>query len=277
VPIGQIVLLMGLGGLAALGAVVAIRRERLLDRRLLAPAVLSRNAAEVVMSTAGINALILLPLSVMSAILQAAPLLAAAGAALFLGERVGWRRWTAICVGLVGVLLILRPGAGAPAGEDFTLGVICGLVSVLAVAFRDLATRATPPGITTLQLAFWGYATTILAGILLNLLRAEPWVWPDRTGWLMLAGAQLLGIIFYYTLTLALMIGESSVVVPFRYTRLAFALALGVGVLGESVDVLMLVGLVLVTGSGLYTLLREARLRRSPPGPGGSHKALPRL
>jgi drug/metabolite transporter (DMT)-like permease len=224
---------------------------------------------------AGITALVLLPLSLFSSILQAAPLVAAAGAALFLGERVGWRRWTAICVGLAGVLLILRPGSasltGGPGGDTMALGLACAVLSVLSVALRDLATRATPDGITTLQLVFWGYTTTILSGLLLTVIQAEPWVWPDADAWLMLFGAQLLGITFYYTLTLALMIGESSVVVPFRYSRLVFALALGVGVLGERVDAIMLVGLVLVTGSGLYTLLREAQLRRArgfqPPLP----------
>lgn len=261
VPVGQVLLLLGLGGAAFFALVAGLRGERLLDPRLLSRPVVLRNTAEIVSSTAGITALVLLPLSLISSILQAAPLLAAAGAALFLGERVGWRRWTAICVGLAGVLLILRPGSAGMAGLAFGIG--CAIISVIAVAFRDLATRATPAGITTLQLAFWGYATTIVSGLLLTGLRGEPWVWPDAQGWLMLAFAQVLGITFYYTLTLALMIGESSVVVPFRYSRLVFALALGVGVLGERVDALMLVGLLLVTGSGLYTLLREARLARA--------------
>lgn len=262
VPVGQILLMLGIGGAVFFGAAAMLRGERLLDPRLKSRAVLLRNAAEVVSSTAGITALVLLPLTVISSVLQAAPLLAAAGAALFLGERVGWRRWTAICVGLAGVLLILRPGSAGMEGAGSTLGLWCAVLAVACVALRDLATRATPGGITTLQLAFWGYATTVVSGLLLTGLRGEPWIWPGANDWAMLAVAQVLGITFYYTLTLALMIGESSVVVPFRYSRLVFALALGVGVLGETVDALMLLGLLLVTGSGLYTLLREARLAR---------------
>ena len=88
-------------------------------------------------------------------------------------------------------------------------------------------------------------------------------VWPDPKSWAMLAGAQALGITFYYTLTLALRLGQSSAVVPFRYSRLVFALALGVLVLGERIDAAMIAGLALVTAAGLYTLLREARLARS--------------
>lgn len=271
VPVGQLLLMLGLGGAAFFAAAAALRKESLRDRRLLTRPVLLRNAAEVAASMSGITALVLLPLSLFSSIFQAAPLIAAAGAALFLRERVGWRRWTAICIGLAGVLLILHPGGAGGSAVPSAFGIVCAIVAVLAVALRDLATRATPPGLTTLQLAFWGYATTIVSGVSLTMLRAEPWVWPDAPGWLMLAVAQVLGITFYYTLTLALMIGESSVVVPFRYSRLVFALALGVGVLGETVDALMLVGLLLVTGSGLYTLLREAKLARAR----GSHPTLP--
>jgi drug/metabolite transporter (DMT)-like permease len=263
VPVGQIVLVLGIGGAAVFVAIARLRGERLLDRRLLSRPVLLRNAAEIVSNGAGVTALVLLPLSLISSVLQAAPLLVAAGAALFLGERVGWRRWTAICIGLTGVLLILRPGSAALAGTGSSLGLWCAILAMAAIACRDLATRATPAGITTLQLAFWGYSASILTGIVLTLLRQEPWVWPTPSAWAMLLVAQALGITFYYTLTLALMIGESSVVVPFRYSRLVFALALGVGVLGETVDGWMLLGLLLVTGSGLYTLLREARLRRA--------------
>jgi drug/metabolite transporter (DMT)-like permease len=182
VPVGQLLLMLGLGGGAFFAAAAALRKESLRDRRLLTRPVLLRNAAEVVASMSGITALVLLPLSLFSSIFQAAPLVAAAGAALFLRERVGWRRWTAICIGLAGVLLILHPGGAGGSAVPSAFGIVCAIVAVLAVALRDLATRATPPGLTTLQLAFWGYATTIISGVFLTVLRAEPWVWPDAQG-----------------------------------------------------------------------------------------------
>jgi drug/metabolite transporter (DMT)-like permease len=151
----------------------------------------------------------------------------------------------------------LRSGA-----VDFNPAVWLAVLAVIGVAARDLATRATSAAISTLQLAFWGYALSIPSGIILYFVLGQTFVRPTAGQWLYLAGAQVLGITFYYVLTLVLRIGEASAVVPFRYSRLVFALALGVGVLGERPDIWMLAGSALVIASGLYTLTREARLRR---------------
>jgi len=258
IPVGQIVLLMGIGGSLFFAAASGLLRQPLWNQGLTSRPVLLRSAAEMVSTMAGIAGLVLIPLSLASSILQAAPILVTVGAALFLGERVGWRRWCAIAVGLVGVMLILQPGA-----QGLNPGVWLSVLAVICVAARDLATRVIRTSITTLQLAFWGYGLSIPSGLLLLAIQRSTLVWPDADSWALLAGAQALGITFYYTLTLALRLGQSSAVVPFRYTRLVFALALGVLVLGERVDAVMLLGLALVTLSGLYTLLREARLARA--------------
>jgi len=265
VPVGQILILFGFGGAVFYGVLSLVLRQPVWSAELISRPVILRNGAEMVSTMTGLTALTLLPLSLVSSILQAAPILVTIGAALVLGEKVGWRRWSAILVGIVGVILILRPGTDA-----FNPAVWLSVIAVVALAARDLATRATSTRISTLQLAFWGYALTIPSGLILHAVLGQPMTWPAPGDWAKLAGAQLLGIVFYYTLTLALRIGEASVVVPFRYSRLVFALALGVLVLGESVDALMLVGLALVTASGLYTLLREARRRsgeRASPAP----------
>lgn len=259
-PVGQILVILGLGGTVFFALVSISLRQPIWSSVLLSRPVLLRNGAEMVSTMAGVTALTLIPLSMASSILQAAPILVTLGAAVVLREKVGWRRWSAILVGIFGVMLIIRPGA-----EGFNAAVWLAVVAVIALAFRDLATRAASTAISTLQLAFWGYGLSVPSGLILSLLRAQPWHWPGTNAVWMLAAAQVLGIVFYYCLTLALRLGESSVVVPFRYSRLIFALALGVGVLGETVDGLMLLGLLLVTASGLYTLLREARLRRASP------------
>ena len=259
-PVGQILVVLGLGGTGFFALVSLVLRQPLWSPVLLSRPVLLRNGAEMVSTMAGVTALTLIPLSLASSILQAAPILVTLGAAVFLREKVGWRRWSAILVGIAGVMMIIRPGA-----EGVSAAVWLAVLAVVALAFRDLATRATSAAISTLQLAYWGYGLSIPSGLILSGLMLQPWVWPEREAVWMLLGAQVLGIVFYYCLTLALRLGESSVVVPFRYSRLVFALALGVGVLGETVDWLMLVGLALVTASGLYTLLREARLRRAFP------------
>ena len=258
IPVGQIVLTLGIGGSLFFALVSALLRQPLWNQGLKSRPVLLRSAAEMISTMAGITGLVLIPLSLASSILQAAPLLVTIGAALFLGEKVGWRRWTAILVGLIGVMLILQPGA-----QGLNPGVWLSVLAVICVAARDLATRVIRASITTLQLAFWGYGLSIPSGLLLLAIQRPTLVWPDPKATAMLAGAQALGITFYYTLTLALRLGQSSAVVPFRYSRLVFALALGVLVLGERIDAAMIAGLALVTASGLYTLLREARLARS--------------
>ncbi len=257
VPVGQLLMMLGVGGAGFFAAVSVALRRSLWTPVLTSRPVLLRNGAEMIATMTGLTALTLLPLSLVSSVLQAAPLLVTIGAAVVLREAVGWRRWGATLVGLAGVMLILRPGAAG-----FDPAVWLSVIAVVALAARDLATRATSAAISTLQLAFWGYGLSIPSGVILFVLLGQPLVWPGPGDWAMLAGAQVLGIVFYYTLTLALRIGESAVVVPFRYSRLVFALALGVLVLGERVDGLMLAGLALVTASGLYTLLREARVQR---------------
>lgn len=258
IPVGQIVLTLGIGGSLFFALVSALLRQPLWNPGLTSRPVLLRSAAEMISTMAGVTGLVLIPLSLASSILQAAPLLVTIGAALFLGEKVGWRRWTAIGVGLIGVMLILQPGA-----LGYNPGVWLSVLAVICVAARDLATRVIRASITTLQLAFWGYGLSVPSGLLLLAIQRPTLVWPDPGATAMLAGAQALGITFYYTLTLALRLGQSSAVVPFRYSRLVFALALGVLVLGERIDAAMIAGLALVTASGLYTLLREARLARS--------------
>lgn len=258
VPVGQILLMLGLGGAGFFGLVTIILGQRFWSADLTSGPFVLRSAAEMFSTMVGVTALTLIPLSLASAILQAAPLLVTIGAALFLGEQVGWRRWTAIGVGLIGVMFILRPGT-----EGFNPAVWLAVAAVVALAVRDLATRATTMRITTLQITFWGYFLSIPAGLIVLFIMGQDMVALSGAAWLLLAGAQVLGITFYYALIVALRIGEASVVVPFRYSRLVFALALGVFVLDEQIDGLMMVGLILVTGSGLYTFMREAQRQRA--------------
>jgi drug/metabolite transporter (DMT)-like permease len=257
VPMGQILFVLGAGGLVAMFAVARVRGVRLLDRRLLAPPVVVRNVAEMFTQIFGFGALALLPLSVVTSIGQSAPIVTTLVAALFLGETVGWRRWSAIAVGLAGVLLILRPGSAA-----FEPAMILSFAAVLCVAARDLATRRVPAELSVWQLNFWGYVTTLPAALVLLLAADIPPVWPEPRDWALILAAMVCGVVFYATLTMALRMGESSVVVPFRYTRLVFVLILAAVFLGERPDAVMLLGTALVTGAGLYTLLREARTRR---------------
>ncbi len=258
VPTGQILLVLGLFGGGAFVAMARARGVRLISPVLLSWPVMLRNLAEIFGTMSFVTALSLIPLSTAAAIVQATPLMMTLGAAVLLRESVGWRRWSAIAVGFAGVLLILRPGMAA-----FDANALFAVAGVIALAVRDMAARYVPAQVGTLQLSAYGFSVLLPAGALLLLLPGGgALVMPDGPQALLLAGAVVFGVGGYYAVTLAVRTGEVSVVTPFRYARLVFATLAGMVAFGERPDAATLVGAALIVGSGLYTLLREARLRR---------------
>ena len=189
-----------------------------------------------------------------AAILQATPLVVVAGAVVVFGERVGWRRWTAIAVGFAGVLLVLRP-----TGAALQPAALFALIGMLGFAGRDLATRAAKPTVTNAQLGVLGFSVIIVAGIIVHLITQAPLTAPPVAAATRLIGAALVGTLAYASLTTAMRTGEVGVVTPFRYTRLVFALILGGVFFGEQPDSLMLAGSALIVGSGIFTLLRSRK------------------
>ena len=256
-PVGQILLVLGTGG-AVIFSILALRQSRrLFSRDLFARPVLLRNAGELVGTLGFVTAIALTPLSSASAILQATPLAVTLGAALFLGEQVGWRRWSAIGLGFLGVLLVIRPGLAG-----FEPASLFAVMAVFGLAARDLATRATPPNVTSLQLSAYAFAMLVPLGAAL-LAFGPGTLQPVPTPTLLrLAGALGFGVTAYYAIVAAMRMGEVSVITPFRYARLIFALIIGTLVFGERPDGWTLAGAALIIGSGLYTFAREAQLRR---------------
>jgi len=255
-PVGQIIMAIGLGGAAIFAAICARRGRRLFTRDLLARPVLLRNTGEMAGTMCFVTAIALTPLSSASAILQATPLAVTLGAALFLGEPVGWRRWSAILVGFAGVLMVVRPGlAGFAPASLFAVGAVIGL------ALRDLATRAVPAAISSMQLSAYAFVTLVPTGAIL-LAFGEGAVMPAAVQLRDLGLALGCGVAAYYAIVAAMRVGEVAVVTPFRYTRLVFALVIGVAVFAERPDAWTLAGAAVIVASGLYTLMREARLGR---------------
>ncbi|WP_176518622.1 DMT family transporter [Rhodobacter maris] len=255
-PVGEVLALMGIGG-TVIFAVLALRNgDRLLSRDLLNPAVIGRNFGELVGTLAFVCAVAFTPLAQASAILQATPLAVTLGAALFLGEKVGWRRWSAILVGFIGVLVVIRPGTAG-----FSVLSLFAVVAVVGLAARDVITRRVPRSITSMQLATYGFATCIPAGAALLLLQGPP-VPLSLSDVAQLGAALVVGTAGYYALIAAMRIGEVAVITPFRYTRLIFAVAIGWTVFAEHPDQWTLIGGLIIVASGLYTLARErARAR----------------
>jgi drug/metabolite transporter (DMT)-like permease len=257
-PLGQILLVMGVAGIVVFGAMARMRGEALVPRAFVAPAMLVRSGFEVAGRLFYALSLALTTLSATSAILQATPLVVIAGAAVIFGETVGWRRWAAVLVGFVGVLIILKPGMAG-----FSALSLLAVAGLIGFAGRDLATRAAPKGLSNRQLGVLGFAMLGIAGGLILIWTGGARL-PDLRECGLVGGATVFGILGYHALTGAMRTGEVSAVTPFRYTRLVFAMILAVVVFGERPDKWTLIGAALVVGSGLYGLTRARRQTNRP-------------
>ncbi len=231
------------------------------------PSVALRTVCELGATISFLTALAHMPLANISAVLQALPLAVTMGAALFLGETVGWRRWIAIGVGFLGVVVIVRPGF-----EGFNAYSLLALLSVCFCAVRDLATRHVPAEVPSFLVSLVTAASVTIAGGLLIPLEGG-WT-PMTSGNVgLLALASVLLIVGYQFIIMSMRVGDISFIAPFRYTALLWAILLGFVLFGDVPDTVMIVGSLIVVGSGLYTLYRERAVGTHRPaaestGPG---------
>ncbi len=250
-PVGQVMAFFGGGGALFFGLWAKAKGQRFFDPALFTAPFIARLVAEAVATVCFVTALALIDLSLLSAIIQANPLLVTIGAVFFFGQSVGWRRWIAILIGLGGVLLIVRPGAAG-----FEPAALLAVGAAIGLAVRDLATRAIPESVSTLLLAAWGFASVCASGLAILAVQGDTAI-PNPTVALYLIGGLAFVLVAYYAITAAMRVGEIAVVTPFRYTRLVFALVLAVAVFGERPDAWTLIGAGIVIATGLYTLWRE--------------------
>ncbi|WP_315975661.1 DMT family transporter [Phyllobacterium sp. A18/5-2] len=218
-----------------------------------------RVIGEVVGTVSFLVALVHVPLALTSAILQALPLVVTMGAAMFFGEPVGWRRWVAIAVGFTGVLIIVRPGNDGVSPYIFLV-----VITVIFAALRDLATRKVPKAIPVLMISALTSVGVSLAGVAM-IGPLGGWTPMTLTNTLLLTLAACCVIVAYHFIILAMREGEISFVAPFRYTSLIWAIVLGFLFFGDLPDLPMIIGSIIVIGSGLYTLYRERTVNRMKP------------
>ncbi|MGR3484673.1 MAG: DMT family transporter [Paracoccaceae bacterium] len=256
-PIGQVIATLGLGG-AAVFALWMQLRGGLRHTAWTHPLVLLRTACEALGTVCFVTALNRVGISTSSAILQATPLVAAPLAAWWLGQAIGPRRWAAILIGLLGVLLILRPGL-----EGFRSEALFAVIAMTMLALRDVITRALGPAVPGPLLSVHAFAGLVPAGLLLLLLTSTAPVAPDAGQWGLLAAAVVIGVVAYVFIVGATRIGDVAVISPFRYTRLPFALLIGIAVFQERPDAPTLIGAGVVVASGVYAFWREARAARA--------------
>ncbi len=260
VPVGQIISLLGIGGSFVFGTIVIAQKRALFERAMLSGPVVTRGIGEIIGTMCFVSAIVFTPLSTASAILQATPLVVTLGAALFLGETVGWRRWSAITVGFIGVLMIIRPGF-----EGFSPLSLLALGGVFGLAARDVATRKVEANLSTMQLSFLGFLVLIPAGVIMLFITGDT-AETMNLRILGLMGASIAIAVFaYYAIVAAMRVGEVSFVSPFRYSRLIFALIIGITFFDERPDLFTLVGASIIVASGIYTVLRERKQRRKSP------------
>lgn len=214
------------------------------------PLHLLRGALSVMMIATFAYALRSLPLSTVYTLFFAAPLMITALSVPMLGEHVGPRRWTAIAIGLLGVLVVLRP-----TGEGmFTLSGLAVLAAAAGYALSAITVRVLSRTDSTQSMVFWMLAM-LAAGA--GTLAAPGWVaLQPAHGWI-IAGVGLAGALGQYAITEAFRHGEASVVAPLEYTALAWGLGLDLLLWGVLPDAVTWLGAAIIVLSGLYLLHRE--------------------
>jgi S-adenosylmethionine uptake transporter len=250
VPVGQIIFFRG---------IVATTLTAFIARKVLAQAFLALQKGVVVRSlsdVAGtilfITALMHIPIANLTAVMQAVPLLVIAFAALFLGEKVGWRRILAILLGLTGVLFIVKP---SPASFTIYDGLSLGLI--VAVALRDIFTRRLNFDVPTMIIVFANAVFVMLSG--LALYPFEHWVALAPRHLLLIACGGMFLSLGYVCMVSTIRMGDISATAIYRYSVVLFALLSGMLVFGEFPDQWAIIGIALIVLSGIYALLREMR------------------
>ncbi len=194
----------------------------------------------------------LLGLIEVHAVFACYPLLVAALSGPVLGERVGWRRWTAIGVGFIGVLTILAPGVSVIDPK-----AIVPFVAALMFALYGLLTRYVARRDTAATSFFWtgtvGSIAMTLAGI---------WFWEPMSGdaWVWMITLCITGAAGHYTLIKCYEVAEASAVQPFAYLQLFFVTGIGIFIFGETIRLNVALGGALVVGAGLFTLWRQRKV-----------------
>ena len=209
-----------------------------------------RILAEIGTTVTFLTALKHMPLANVTAILQSLPLAITMAAAIFLGEPVGWRRWSAICLGFTGVLIIIRPGLAG-----FNSYSLLALAAVLLLTVREISTRQLDKKIPTVTVALsTTLGITVFAALMLI---GDEWAEINFVSWSLIIAAAAAVTVATLLSVVAMRTGDIGFVSPFRYTSLIGAIGLGILLFGEWPDGMTLLGAVIIAFAGVYSLYRE--------------------
>lgn len=200
-----------------------------------------------------------LPLTVTGAISFTVPLIVTALSVFILRETVGWRRWTAIAVGLIGVLIIVRPGT-----EVFHPATLLSLGGAVSYACYAMLTRRLAGVDSAGTQQFYGAA---LPTLVLAPFAIATWIWPTNAlDWTVLVLIGVIGFSGHQFITVAHRFAPASALAPFAYVQILFFTTMSWLVFNQPPDIWLVIGAPIVMGSGLYIWLRERALAR-PPSP----------
>ena len=189
------------------------------------------------------------------AIIACYPLIVAGLSVPFLGERFGWRRWMAIFTGFIGVIIILRPNTNV-----ITEGSIFAIVGAIMFAFYLILTRYVSRSDTAITSFFW---TGIGGTVTMSLISLFIWDNILKEDYLWLLLMCILSAGSHFMMVKTLQVAEASVVQPFSYLQLVFGSIIGVTIFSESIDLMIIVGALVVIGSGLFTTWREYKIKNN--------------
>ena len=257
VPIGQSMLLMGVGSSLVFYILVKRTGGSIFNKSLFEFPMLLRNAGDLVGTFGMFIAIALIPLTTVAAIMQALPLLVILAAVFFLNEKVGLKRWIAVVSGIFGMLLIVKPGT-----DSFNINTLFAVIGVVGMTVRDIGSRIAPKSIKSEFMAFYASLLVIPLGALIILFEKElkPITFIEGIYLICLI---LLGTFAYHTMTIAVRMGDISAIAPVRYTRLFFAMLIGAVIFREQPDFFTIIGAGIIVVSGLYAFLRETKVRSS--------------
>ena len=258
IPLSQLLIICGILGSIFFISCSRYTREPIFYKDSFNKTLIVRSIFEIMGRIFYALAIAFMPITNAASILQATPLVVVLGAVIFLNEKVGWRRWTAILTGFIGVLMIIQPGT-----NGFTIFSIFAVLGMIGFAGRDLATRMSPVGMSNYQLGSFGFYMVIIAGIILSVFNyiffPENTIWETISfdAWIFVFANAIAGVSAYFCLTIAMRIGDVSFVTPFRYVRVLFAMFFGVVILGEQPNALVIIGSIIIVLSGIYIIMRR--------------------
>ena len=199
-----------------------------------------------------ILAFTLLGLAETHAIFASYPLIIAMLSGPILGEYVGWRRWVAICVGFIGILIILNPGNGI-----FSPYALVPLAGAILFALYGLLTRYVGQYDNSSTSFFW---TGVVGSIAMTVVGLNFWDPVSKSDWSIMLLLSASGVVGHYLLIKCYEVAEASAVQPFAYLQLIWASMIGIIIFGEQITTNVLIGACIIVGAGLFTLWRERKV-----------------